>query len=201
MPQLTSQNDVAGFLGEVTEQFTLISLNDSHASSLWSQESRSKNHSQWSEITLVNHCRDGDQSHVLSYVRFLLLFILVDLSSRILSGTLSYLSAPGALPVSEQSEERRLLDTFRSHYFVRSTLARWWRSSRGNARNASHGHALLDDLFHPRVYSVHRTVASAKESMRKISLLLWQVLTINWRRVQSTRQFNLRRKTMTRLHL
>jgi len=120
---------------------------------------------------LVDHCRDGDQSHVLSYVRFLFFFIPVDLSSRILSGTLSYLSAPGALSVSEQSEKCRLLDTFRSHYFVRSTLARRWRFSRGNVR-ASHGHALLDDLFHSRVYSAHRTVVSAKESMRKISLLL-----------------------------
>lgn len=154
--------------------------------------SRGKNHSQWSEITLVDHCRNGGSvSCALVFMCAPILFTLVDLSPRMLSGTLSYLPALGALSVSEQSEQRRLLDAFRSHYFARSTLPCWRRSSRGNARNASHGHALLDVIYSvPGFVPPTERQRSAKESTRKIPLLLRQGVTINRRRLQSTRQFN-----------
>jgi len=109
-------------LGEVTQQSTLISLSDFHASSLWSRGLGVKITA--SEVKLRSSIIAAMAlSLMCSRMCAPIFFILVDLSLRMLSGTLSYLSAPGALSVSEQSEQCRLLDTFRSHYFARSTLA------------------------------------------------------------------------------
>jgi len=159
----------------VVEKSNLINLEWSWMVKHPVSEFRSKNHSQWNEVTLIDRRCNRDRSRV-----FLSECVLASLHSWLTATEPSYLPTPSALSVSQQSEERRLLDALRSHYFARLASAR--RNDRlfqktFPGQRTSHGYALVDDLFRPRVHSAsvrQRLQKKAREKSRCYRCKSWR---------------------------